>query len=217
VVPRKFNGTVVCIGTGPSLTMEQVQVARDKGFVLTGCNNVFLDVPDLAVLYACNYEWWDAYWGAVANHPCEKWTTNVEAAERFGLNWIAEKNADGLSTDPNLVHHGHGSGYSLVNLVYLMGATRIVLLGYDLRYSSSYDGKNRVIGPTPRHYWGDNGGEYPTLLQHWPSVHVHGGVHTELCRLYGTVAKQGAVEIINASPDSALRCFPMASIDTVES
>ena len=174
-----------------------------------------MDVPDLAVLYACNYAWWDSYWGLVASHPCEKWTTNQEAAERFGINRIAEQNEPGLSTNPFIIHHGHGSGYSLVNLVYLMGAERIILLGYDLKYSETYDGRSCTIGDSPRHYWKDNAGEYPMGLRHGPSVHVQRGVHVELCRLYQTVADQKAVEIINCSPDSALKCFPCQGIDTV--
>lgn len=200
--------TVVCVGTGPSLTLSQIEIARQKGFALTGCNNVIFDIPDLALLYACNYGWWKFYWERVRDHPASKWTTNAEAAKCFNVNWIDEVAADGLSIVPNLVHHGHGSGYTLVNLVYLLGATRIVLLGYDLKYAADYDGRARLIGSEPRHYFG----EYPALLQHWPSVQVKSGIHTELLRLYGTVAKQGLVEIVNCTPDSALDCFPRMDI-----
>jgi hypothetical protein len=212
MVPRLFSGrTVVCIGTGPSLTMAQVETARRKGFVLTGCNNVALDVPDLAVLYGCNYEWWVAYWEIVKDHPAQKWSSNKEASERFGVNWIAEKDASGLSSDPRVIHHGHGSGYSLLNLVYLMGADRIVLLGYDQKYDPAYHGRDRIIGPTPRHYFG----EYPPQLQHWPSVHVKHGVHVDLVRRYGEIAIAGPVEIINCTPGSAIECFPMMEIADV--
>jgi len=188
-----------------------VETARQRGFVLTGCNNVFLDVPDLAVLYGCNFAWWCEYWGLVHKHPAEKWSSNWDAHQMFGINWISEKNAPGLSTDPTVIHHGHGSGFSLVNLVYLMGAERIVLLGYDLRYSSDYDGRSCKIGSGPRHYFG----EYPEGLRHWPSVHVRGGVHTELCELYRSVADQDLIEVINCTPDSALDCFQRMSIESV--
>ena len=213
MVRRQFEGqTVVCIGTGPSLTLDDVDVARRKGFVLAGCNNTAFDVPDLAVLYGCNFGWWETYWERVKSHPAEKWTTNKPAATLYGLHWIDEKDAPGLSTSPKVIHHGHGSGYSLLNLVYLMGAAKIVLLGYDMKYSASYDGRNRVIGPTPRHYFG----EYPEALQHWPSVSVKGGVHVQLLELYLSVAKQGLVPIVNASRDTALACFPRADIAAVD-
>lgn len=209
---RIFEGRTIClIGTGPSLTLTQIEAARRKSFALAGCNNTWQIVPDLAVLYACNLAWWRHYWSLeLAAHPAEKWTTNREAADRYGLHWIAEANRPGLSCDPALVHHGHGSGFTLLNLAYLMGAARIVLVGYDLRYPAGYDGRARIAGGD-RHYFG----EYPEPLQHWPSVKVQGGVHVELLDLYRSVADQGLVEILNATPGSALDCFPRVDIDAV--
>jgi hypothetical protein len=181
--------------------------------VLFGCNRLFRDVPDLAVLWGTNTAFWDHYWlQGLAEYPAEKWTVSHEAADRYGLNWIAEKNARGLSADPGLIHHGHGGGYSMLNLAYLTGASRIVLLGYDLKYASDYDGRNHAIGSAPRHYFG----EYPEALRHWPSAKVSRGVHIELVELYESVAAQGLVEIINCTgPNSALTCFPMKEIDAL--
>lgn len=201
--------TIVCIGTGPSLTLEQIEKARARGFRLYGCNRVFEIVPDLEALYGCNLGFWETYGPAAANHPCSKWTSNREAADRYQLNWLEERGAPGLSTDPGVIHHGHGSGYSLVNLAYLHGADRIVLLGYDLRYPQSYDGAARQPGGK-RHYW--EGGEYPAHLQHWPTVKIERGVHRGLLELYQGVADQGLVEIVNATPGSALTCFPVRHI-----
>ena len=192
--------TVVCIATGPSLTAAQVQLARSRGHRLFVCNNAYQIAPDAELLYSVNLEWWTHYWPAVRDLPAEKWTTNREAADRFGLNWIAERNAPGLSTDPGLIHHGHGSGFSLVSMAHRMGAKRILLLGYDLKYAPDYDGRARNIGSAPRHFFG----EYPTSMQHWPSVQVRDGVHVELVELYRSVHEQGLVEIINCTPGSAL-------------
>jgi hypothetical protein len=187
--------------------MQQVETARRKGFTLTGCNRVGVDVPDLAVLYGCNFGFWERYHDKIQGNP-EKWTTNRIAAELYWLNWIEEKDAQALSADPRYIHHGHGSGYSLLNLVYLLGATRIVLLGYDLRYAPDYDGRARNVGSLPRHYFG----EYEAELQHWPSVSVKNGIHVQLVDLYKSVARQAAVEIINCTPDSAIECFPQVNI-----
>jgi hypothetical protein len=202
--------TTVCIGTGPSLTLAQIETAKRKGFRLFGCNNVW-KITELELLYACNRQWWDYYWPEVKHCSASKWTTNKEAATVYGLNWIAERNEKGLSTDPSYVHHGHGSGYTLLNLAYLMGAKRIVLLGYDMKYAPDYDGSAMRVGSSPRHFFG----EYPSQLQHWPKAKVKNGVHTELCELYQSVADQGLVEIVNATPDSALTCFPKADIDAI--
>jgi len=196
------------LGTGPSITREQVQQARDKGWALFACNDAIRLAPDAALLHACNYQWWDARWDSVKSLPCEKWTTRKESSDKYGICWIAEVNRPGLSTDPNLLHNGHSSGYQLVGQAYRCGATRIVLLGYDLKFAPDYDGRNHRAGSAPRHFFG----EYESELQHWPSVKVQNGVHVELLDLYRSVAVQGLVEIVNCSPGSALDCFPKVDI-----
>lgn len=195
-----MSQTVVCIGTGPSLTLEQIEIARKKGYRLFGCNRTYEIVPDLEVLYGCNAAFWDTYNDQIKQHPCEKWTTNLPAAQRYGLNWIGERFGFGLSEDEKIIHHGHGSGYSLVGIAHKLGATRVLLLGYDLKYAPDYDGKTQRIGSNQRHYFG----EYPPHLQHWPSVQVRNGVHVELVDLYRSIHKQGLIEIVNCTPGSAL-------------
>ena len=198
-----------CIGTGPSLTAAQVNAARAKGFDLYACNRAYELAPDAKLFYAVNLAFWNHYWTDLSRLPAEKWTTNREAADKYGLNWIAEKNAPGLSTDPSVIHHGHGSGFSLVSMAHMKGYKRIILLGYDLQYAADYNGRARHIGSTPRHFFG----EYPASMQHWPSVKVQGGVHVELVDLYRSVAEQGLVEVINATPGSAIDCFERRDIE----
>ena len=204
--------TICCIGTGPSLTTGQIDAARKKGFALYGCNLTYQIVPDLALFYSVNYAFWAHYWHiGLKQHPAEKWTTNKKVAEKYGVNWIAERFQHGLSTDRDIISHGHGSGFSLVSMAHRNGADRIILLGYDCKYSESYDGLEREIGSTPRHYFG----EYPSSMQHWPSVSVQGGVHTELVDLYRSIKEQGLVEVINCTPGSAIDCFPYMDIQNV--
>jgi hypothetical protein len=208
---KPYPTTVACVGTGPSLTLAQVDTARRKGFALFGVNLVYQHVPDLAVLFCTNESFWDFYWARPDSprlHPCEKWTNSIEAASHYRLNYIASHESHGLGY-PDHIHHGHSSGACLVNLAYLMGATRLVLLGYDMRYAPDYDGVNRKIGSTPRHFFG----EYVSALQHWPKAAVKDGVHVELVEHYNSIARQGLVEIVNCTPDSAIKCFPMKAIE----
>ena len=192
--------TVCCIATGPSLTQQQVDTARAKGFRLFACNNAYQLAPDAELLYAVNIEWWDHYWSEVKDLPCAKWTTNKAAADKYPINWIRERNAAGLCEQSGVIHHGHGSGYSLVSMAHKAGADRIVLLGYDLKYAPDYDGRSRRVGSAPRHFFG----EYPQRMQHWPSVAVKNGVHVDLVELYRSIKDQGLVEIVNCTPGSAL-------------
>ena len=204
--------TIVCVGTGPSLTQQQVDAARALGFRIYVCNNAIQLAPDAALLYAVNHAWWQHYYLSVADLPCEKWTTNARAARDFGLNWIAERNAPGLSLDPDVVNHGHGSGYTLVSMAWRARPERIVLLGYDLKYAPDYDPASHNPGSSPRHFFG----EYPDSMQHWPSKQVRAGIHIELLELYRSIAAQGLIEIINATPNSAIDCFPHVPISQMQ-
>jgi hypothetical protein len=184
-----------------------VQAARDRGWPIFVCNDAYKLAPDAALLHACNWQWWDARWPEVRSLPCEKWTTRSESAEKYGIRWIAEVNRPGLSQNPDVLHHGHSSGYQLVGMAYRAGAERIVLLGYDLAFAPDYDGKAKRVGSGPRHFFG----EYESALQHWPSVKVEHGRHVELIGLYESIANQGLVEIVNCS-GGVLECFPRADI-----
>lgn len=188
-----------------------MRAARERGWTLYACNDAYRLAPDAALIHACNYGWWARRWRQVAGLPAEKWTTNRQAADEFGVNWIAERNAPGLSTNPAVLHHGHSSGYQLLGMAHRAGATRVVLLGYDLRFAPDYDGRVRQVGSGPRHFFG----EYEPELQHWPSVRVQAGVHVELLDLYRSVAAQGLVEIIDCS-GGALDCFPRMDIADVD-
>lgn len=215
---RLYPGaTIVCCATGPSITAGQVQVARERGWILYACNDAFRLVPDCALLHACNWQWWDARWNEVKSLACEKWTTRKESAEKYGINWIDEKPGygQGLSPTPDYLHHGHGSGYQLVGMAHRAKARRIILLGYDLKFAPDYDGKGRQVGSRPRHFFG----EYEPALQHWPHLKVRDGVHFGMQQIYRDTAEAmhatGPEQIINCSPDSALDAFPMMDIAKV--
>jgi hypothetical protein len=177
---------------------------------MLGVNLTYRFIPDLAALFATNYQFWDHYEDARL-YPCEKWTNNKESAQKYRLNYVDSVNKPGLSAKPGLIHHGHSSGYCAVNLAYLMGAKRILLLGFDMKFAPDYDGYNQRIGSSPRHFFG----EYHESCLHWPKVEVKNGVHVGLLSLYRSIAEQNLVEIINCSPDSAIDCFPKIAIDDV--
>ena len=206
--------TICCIATGPSVTAEQVAVARANGWTLYVCNDAFRLAPDATLLHACNWQWWDRRWDEVKSLPCEKWTTRKESAVKYGLHYIEERAAFGcgLSEDTRWLHHGHGSGFQLLGMAYRARPARIIMLGYDLKYAPDYDGAARHVGSMPRHFFG----EYEPELQHWPRKSVDNGVHWELRSIYTAIADfNKQCEFVNCSPGSALTALPMADIREV--
>lgn len=104
------------------------------------------------------------------------------------MNLIGGKDGEGFSFDPEVIHYGSNSGFQAVNLAILMGATRIVLVGFNM---GSIDGK--------RHFFGD----HPRGLRNT-------NTYNNFLRAFNRAAKllPPHIQILNATPNSALTCFP---------
>lgn len=203
--------TAVILATGPSLTPEISEaihwIQAEKDWALFGMNHTWIDF-DLDYFLSCNYQYYDEFWDkGLKDTRSSKWTWDKACADKYKINHIEGKWADGFSKTH--LHLGHSSGFQLPGLAYYLGFERLLLCGYDMKYADDYDGKNKRIGSTPRHYFG----EYPEKLQHWPSVKVKNGVFTELIEQFEKVKELNPdVEIINCSPGSAMTCFPIKDI-----
>lgn len=95
----------------------------------------------------------------------------------------------GLSDHDDGICHGHNSGYQAINLAVMLGARRILLLGFDMKAAA--DG---------RMHWHP---EHP--------VRTPGNVFTQsMLPAYKTIVgplEERGIEVINCSPDSALHVF----------
>ncbi len=186
---------VVCCASGPSFSEQQaacVAVARanDRCRVIVANDN-WRRVQAADVLYACDGRWWGAHFAdiALSGFSGELWTQDTPAAKRFGLKLIRHVRRPGLTKTANTVHGGGNSGYQAINLAYLFGARRIILVGYDMQ-------------PT--------GG---TL--HWFGRHAHKELDRNLpfshwIGQFGDLArdlKAEGVDVVNATTETALRCF----------
>lgn len=236
-VPATFSGYIgVVLGTGPSLTTEQIQTVKEyrdtpgTRIRTFGVNTVFKADLFLDVFYACNPEFWREYYphdprlrDLVLGGYTECWTWDLDTAKHYGVNHIpgrwsgGKRNVTSFSTDPSVIHYGHGSGYEVLNLAYLYGCRYLVLLGYDLRYPGDYDPVARTSAP--RH--SDVLGEYPPGLQHWPgrsgrNVDPKTKEITGLLDCYRTIdCDTLGLRIVNCSPGSALDFFETGDLERV--
>lgn len=178
---------MVCAASGPSLCREDVDYCRERGWPVWATNSSYKLGCD--GLYACDYLWWRANPEAARTAP-ECWTQDKDASEAFGLNWIESLPRDGFSEDPRWIHQGKNSGFQLVNLVYLWGAARIVLLGYDMRLTDK------------SHWHGDHKGtlKNPTASMLADCVKAFDKVQPLAC------------EVVNCTPGSAIKRFPFADL-----
>lgn len=202
-VPRQWPGeTVVCVASGPSLTREDVEFVRGKARVIAVNRSLEL-APWADVWYAADAMFWkwahrgDGDYAAVkaiaATYEGLKFTVTVESTKWPGVRLLGRGPSHGLSLDPLKLCLGGNSGYQAINLAVLMGATRILLLGYDMKpgaggkqhWHADHPMKMRSPYQTFQH-------AYPTLV---------------------APLKAAGVTVLNCSRSTVLTCFERQPIE----
>lgn len=203
-VPRLWqNATAVCVAAGPSLTKADVDHVRGRAKVIV-VNRSLEIAPWADVWYACDarfFKWvargegdWksvkavaDAYHGPTFSLALEskRWRPDVKV--------LGKGSTQGLSLDPAKLCLGGNSGYQALNLAVLLGATRILLLGYDMGVNSK--GKQHWHADHPN----TMRSPYQTFLNNFPTIVAP--------------LKTAGIEVVNCSRDTRLTCFPRTSIE----
>lgn len=194
-VPRLWPGeTVTICASGPSLTEEDVNYVRGKCRVIV-INSTYKMAPWADLLYACDWGWWNKYQPEFAGM---KVSQDVNVLKLGGVLRVPSCDDPGISFDPLRINQGTNSGFQALNLAVLLGAKRVILLGYDMQLT---DGKT--------HWHGD----HPSGLNN--PVH---GQFPSWCRVYEEAAPQLAgagIEVINATRQTALGAFPRVALESV--
>lgn len=189
-VPRTFpGGTVAILAGGESMSQEVADQVHASGIPAIVINSTFRLAPWAWMLYAADVEWWaheknrDAHEFAGLKVTCQP----VRGVER-----LRNTGSTGFDPNPNAVRTGHNSGYQAVHIAAHTGATRILLCGMNMQ-----------------------GG-------HWHGAHPHGlrdttpENYTRWCDRFTTLVeplKNMDVQVINCTPGSALKCFPMGRLE----
>lgn len=184
--------TVVCIGTGPSLTAADVEACLGRARVIV-VNDAVKLAPWADVLYACDGKWVDHHKG-VKSFTGPKYSMTVN--RKKWPDWIALRNdgVNGLCLDPTGLRTGRNSGYQAINLAVHLGARQILLLGYDM---SRHKGKGHFFGEHP-HNWSPS--PYHAFLQAFSTLEQP--------------LKDLGIEVINCSRRTALKVFPTLALET---
>lgn len=169
--------TFVVIATGQSLTPEQIEhvrlgVARGL-WKAVAVSNAFHVAPWAAALVSNDAAWWRATPAAM----------RFKGRKYSGARCVADVHALGFDS---LLGTGLNSGIQGMRVARLLGATRIVLIGFDMRGS---------------HYFG----QHPKPLRNTTPERFR-----EFLKQFS--AWKGP-EVINCTPGSSLRVFPMAPLD----
>lgn len=197
-VPPEWTGeTCMILAGGPSLRGFNTYCLA--GLRVIAINESYRLCPWADVLYWADTKWWDRRKADVAAVFQGRYIMTVAEKVDGTVKQLRNTGVEGFDPDPGALRTGANSGYQAIHLAAHFGAKRIVLLGYDMR----------IVGPLT-HWHEGHPGQQPHSLQATLT-------QTFLPKFQGLVdplAERG-IEVINATPGSALKCWPQRSLDSV--
>lgn len=186
--------TAFCIAGGQSLTQEQVDYTMHHKTIAV--NDAYKLAPWADILYACDNQWWEWHKGvpdfegyklqhnngkSIKDHSCYK-------GPYPGVDSMISDGLSGFSDRTDRIRTGGNSGYQALHIAIQLGASTIILLGYDMHANEG-----------PSHWFGEhpNGKQPDDRYTKW--IKEFSALREE--------ADRRDIEIINATPGSALKCF----------
>lgn len=193
-VPTLYTGeTCAILATGPSLTREQAIYAR-KHWRIIAINDAWRLCPDADILHACDSKWWHHHKEALSFEGIK---VTLDQNTRFSkVHCLRHDGVEGFNPNPEYLRTGKNSGFQAVHLAMHFGFQRIVLLGFDM---CEKKGKS--------HYFGD----HPAPLQRKSPYDLFIRYFESLVAPLNT----RGIEVINATPDSALPWFQMKNLSEI--
>ena len=191
--PDWSGDTAVCIATGPSLTREQVEKVKRSSVRSIGINDVGLTEDWLDIWYAADWPFWKHYEArAQASQALKVCADVMSRGSRLVDLFLSTANDERASRfEPGFAVSGNHSGFQALQMAISFGASKVVLLGYDCKArgtSTNYFGRK----PNTLH----RASNYESWREHYDRLLVPVGV-----------------EVLNATPGSAITAFPRVSLD----
>jgi hypothetical protein len=184
--PEWGERTVVCIASGPSLTAEDCERVRDSGHPTVVTNTTFRLAPWADVVFGMDLAWWKEHHKEVNAVCTGRLLSTSHAARAYGAESLWQ-----IAWFPQVLN----SGQAAVMLALVSGAAKVVLLGYDCQITA---GKAHWHGDHPKSC--GNAGS----IKRWPK-------HFDKL---AQEAKRRDCEVVNATRETALRCFPRVDLET---
>lgn len=189
--------TAIIIASGPSLKKQDVELCRGRGKVIAIKKCIEL-APWADVVYGCDGPWWRSVQGLMSFKGLKLAYEPTVCGSEYGIQCvlIPDPKCNAFLFDKvGTVGAGRNSGFQAVNLAAQFGATRIILLGFDMQ------------GETGAHWYGRNN----WMQANNPDQYSYHNWRKAF-EAAAPALKQRGVEVINASRETALTCFRRMSI-----
>jgi hypothetical protein len=195
IVPRIWEGeTCFIIGGGPSLTQSDVDLLRGKHVIAVTQSG--LDLARWApVKYFGDCQFWR--WNKVRYLKLEGFRVTLcsQCRDHPKMQFLKTKAAYGISDEPDRLCSRH-SGHAAINLAYLLGTVKIVLLGFDMKKKGSQ-------------------GNYHAKYKTQTDDKVYAERFLPALRSIVEPLRDAGVEVVNASRDTAIDFWPRAPLEKI--
>jgi len=208
-VPRQFNvpdSVIQDVSSGklpPSEYSKYMEELHDRHVI--GINAAYLIGDWIDMIFFGDVGFFLDHQERLAKHPGVKASCHPRANN---IDWIRylprnTKHSRGISTDPSCVCWNGNSGAAAISIAVNAGASRIILLGFDMKLSNdnyqwwhqAYHRSNKVDIKDQKR------------LKNLPFNR-----HLVAFPYIAKDAKECGVEILNACPDSAIKDFPRFTV-----
>lgn len=187
-VPKLWETSAYILGGGPSLS--DVDLSRIEGKNVVAVNNAYRKAPWASFLYFQDCAWWDWHEEEVmATYPgmivsaCNR----VKSHER--VRWLQRGFRNRYDPRPGMISKGSNSGHGAICLAAALGAKTIYLLGFDMHAKNGHN-----------------------FHQDHKRTVPHTIYETNFFRSFDALVEgldEIGVEVVNATPGSALPTFPI--------
>lgn len=196
---------VLIVGGGASLAGFDLERLRGLGHVLAVKGSMF-DIPWATAGFGLDLprylEWahklgdlpYPVYWAFPDDNPPHPKVANAHIPDNVVP--LRRVRGDKLADTPEYVYNGGTSGFGALNLAVLKRARQICLFGFDFKQTTGEWHYNR------KHY-GANRVQNPIRWREW----------SKRFALVAEELRYMGIDVLNASPDSALPGFYRATLD----
>lgn len=213
-LPLLRGEVVFCLASGPSLKVEDARklVGRKVIVVNSSCYVAMEAGIEAPILYFTDSGWyshrrdlvrdWPGLVVSMARLAKRELRDKVRRVKGFGSPCFPPR-INGRPCFPPIgspeIQQGRSSGHTAVSLAIAMGASHVVLLGYDMR----------IVAGQEHHHQGEPGYTGPRDLTLYEKEFAPG------FEGWRAAAEASGVDVVNCTPDSAITEFRFSTLDEV--